>query len=171
MQSVFRLLCLFSFGCETDGLLGLYHVLNMKTFCMLLFWNISLTYLPMPKKFILIVNIQSRKLFLPPVCLSSFVFLSNLQKCDVGSCSAQSVLGEACCVLCPVSPRRDEPGGRWLLHGPELSARLSSSCVTTAVRLGNSKTCGVFRLGSFQIGSLRLFHQSGLLWFCQRDQT
>ena len=52
----------FSFGCETDGLLGLYRVLNMKTFCMLLFWNISLTYLPVPKKFILIVNIQSRRL-------------------------------------------------------------------------------------------------------------
>lgn len=34
----------------------------MKTFCMLLFWNISLTYLPIPKKFILIVNTQSRKL-------------------------------------------------------------------------------------------------------------
>lgn len=77
MQSVFLLLCLFSFGCETDGLLGLYHVLNMKTFCVLLFWNISLTYLPMPKKFILIVNIQSRKLCVPASGMFEFICVSK----------------------------------------------------------------------------------------------
>lgn len=55
-----QFLCyLLSLGCETNALFALYHVLNMKPFCMLLFWNISLAYLLMPKKLILIVNIQS----------------------------------------------------------------------------------------------------------------
>lgn len=47
------------FGCGFNAPFALYHVLNMKPFRMLLFWNISLAYSPMPKKFILIVNIQS----------------------------------------------------------------------------------------------------------------
>lgn len=87
-------------------------------------------------------------MFLPPVCLSSFVFLSNLQQQLL--CTRR--FGVACCLLCPVSPRRDQPGARGLLHRPktgvwprEGSAQLYRSCCQS----GAQRNLGVFPVTVF----------------------
>lgn len=125
---------------------------------MLLFWNVSPSYLPMSKKFILPVNIQSRKLssclrYIHGIIMESFEFI----------CVSKQLANWRC----------------WQPLGAVLG-RLVPDRVVAAARLlprhsccqvGQSKTRRAFSLGSCQIGSLGLLCQSGLVQFCQRNQT
>lgn len=145
--------------CETNALFVLYHVLNMKPFCMLLFWNISLAYLPMPKKLILIVNIQSWNLCSCP-CMFELSCVSKQlaeMRCWQQLCM-MLVRAAMCSAPCPLL--------HWpkLVHGHKLSEGLLLAVSLLLPGWGTANLVAVVPLRSSQIDSLRL-DSLGQDWF------